>query len=344
MPTLLIQRLLLAGFWTLAAGAATPPPSGPVEIKLATILPKGTSYHQALLGMREKWRDAPGGGARLTIYEGGILGDEADIVRKIRLGVLQAGVLSVVGLSEIDRSVTALQIMPMMFRSLDEVEYVRRKLQHDLEGRLLEKGFVVLFWGDAGWIRFFTKEPVLHPADLKKMKIFAWAGDNRQVDLMKALGYQPVPLVTSDILTGLETGLINAVPQPPFFALAGQMYRAAPYMLDVNWAPLVGAAVIARKTWAAVPAVTRSALATAGREAGDLIQGKGRAEALQSVEAMKKRGLKVTPVTPAIEEEWRRFAEGEYPKIRGTMVPAEMFDEVRRLLEEHRAAAGKPAK
>ncbi len=70
----------------------------------------------------------------------------------------------------------------------------------------------MLFWGDAGWVRFFSKEPVLHPADLKKLKLFVWAGDNQQVDIMKALGYQPVPLETGDILPGLQTGLIDAVP------------------------------------------------------------------------------------------------------------------------------------
>ena len=88
-----------AGLWSVVLAA-----SGPPEIKLATVLPKGTSYSYVLLEMRDKWRKAPEGGVRLTIYEGGILGDEVDIVRKIRLGVLQAGVVSVMGLSEIDRS------------------------------------------------------------------------------------------------------------------------------------------------------------------------------------------------------------------------------------------------
>jgi len=273
----------------------------------------------------------------VTIYTGSQMGDEADIVRRMGIGQLHAGVLSVVGLSEIEKSVTALSYMPMMFRSLAEVDYVGGKLQPNLEARLLRKGYVVLFWGDTGFIKFFSKEPVLHPEDLKRMKIFAWAGDTHQVDLVKSLGYQPVPLVTGDILPGLQTGLISAASVAPFYALAGQIYGPARHMLDLNWAPLVGATVIARKTWEAIPAATRETLTASARQAGEQMRVRGRAEADQAVEAMKKRGLKVQPVTPQIEAEWRKLAEDVYPKIRGALVPADMFDEVQRLLKEYRA-------
>jgi len=305
----------------------------PVLVKLATVLPTGTSYHQILKAMAEEWRKS---GVTLTIYTGSQMGDEADIVRRIGVGQLHAGVMSVVGLSEIDRSVTALQYMPMMFRTLDEVDYVREKLQPGLEERLLKKDYVVLFWGDAGWVRFFSKEPGLHPADFKRFKIFVWSGDNYQVDLMKALGYQPVPLVTGDILPSLQTGLISAVPATPFYALAGQIYGPARNMLELNWAPLVGATVIGKKTWDAIPPTTREALLKSARAAGEQMKAKGRAEGEQSVEAMKKRGLKVQPVNPQVEAEWRQIAESVYPKIRGNMVPADMFDEVQRLLREYR--------
>src|SRR2546425_7823026 len=131
----------------------------PIDIRLATLLPGGSSYHRILLGMREKWRQAPGGGVNLTIYPNGAMGGEADMVRRMRVRELQAAVLSVVGLADIDDSVSALQYMPVMFRSLEEVDYVREKLRPMLEKRLSDKGFVVLFWADAGWIRFFSKRP-----------------------------------------------------------------------------------------------------------------------------------------------------------------------------------------
>jgi TRAP-type C4-dicarboxylate transport system substrate-binding protein len=316
----------------------------PAGIRLATVMPSGTSYHQILQQMGQAWRQAPGGGVNLTIYAGSSMGGEADIVRRMRQNQLQAGMLSVVGLSDIDKSVTALCYMPMMFRSLDELDYIRDQLRPELEKRLLEKGFVTLFWGDAGWVRFFSREPVLRPADLKRLKLFAWAGDNYQIDLMKSLGFQPIPLETSDILPGLQTGLISAVSTAPFYALATQVYGPAPHMLDMNWAVLVGATVVSAKTWESIPAATREALQKAADEAGIQMRKRGRQEADASVQTMVKRGLKIHAATPEIEAEWRRIAEEVYPKIRGNMVPADMFDRVQRLLAEYRAGKGKPAK
>ena len=290
--------------------------------------------------MRQKWLQAPSGGAVLTIYPDGVQGGEADVVRRMNNGQIQAAMLTVVGLSEIDPSVSALQYMPMMFRSLDEVDYVRDKVAPTLEKRLLAKNFVVLFWGDAGWVRFFSKEPARLPADFKRMKMFTWAGDAFQADLMKAAGYQPVPLEINDIFPGLQNGMINAVAQPPFWALAGQMYKPAPYMLEVNWAPLVGATVITKKSWDTIPPEAREAMLKAAAAAGTQIKTKSRAESDESVATMKTRGLKVQAVTPEIEAEWRKMAEGFYPQIRGKIVPADIFDEVRRLLQEYRR--GKP--
>jgi TRAP-type C4-dicarboxylate transport system substrate-binding protein len=311
---------------------------GPVKIKLGTLAPKDSSPHQSLKVMAEAWRKAPDGGAQLIIFTDGTQGGEADMVRRMRIGQLQAALLTAVGLSDIDDSVTALQTMPMVYRSLDEVDYVREKLRLKLEQKLADKGFVVLCWVDAGWVKFFSRKPVVMPEDLKKQKLFAWAGDNKAIDIMKAAGYQPIPLETADILPGLKTGLIDAVPAPPFFALAGQIYDPAPHMLDMNWSPLAGACVITKNAWDKIPAGAQKLMLEAAAKAGNEIRAQARKEMTESVEAMKKRGLIVHPLTPEAEAAWRKVAEGAYPKIRGSLVPADMFDEVQSLLKEYRAS------
>ena len=330
-----IRLLALAASLGLNAAAEA---QDAVKIRLGTLAPRGTSWHRSLLEMGEKWRAAQGPGSAFIVYTDGSQGGEADMVRRMRVGQLNAALLSVVGLTEIDDSVAALQKMPMVFRSWDELDYLREKLRPGLEKRFLDKGFVVLFWGDAGWVRFFSKEPALRPADYRRMKVFAWAGDNPQVDIMKALGYQPVVLEISDILPGLQTGMINMVPSTPFYALVGQFYGHASYMLDMNWVPIVGAVVITRKAWEAMSPSAQQALRRAGDAAGVELRAISRRENEEAVEAMKKRGLKVQALTPEIEAEWRRMAENAYPLIRGQMVPAELFDEVQQLLREYRAA------
>ena len=330
-----IRNLALAAALGLGTAAAA---QDAVKIRLGTLAPRGTSWHRSLLEMGEKWRAAQGAGSAFIVYTDGSQGGEADMVRRMRVGQLNAALLSVVGLTEIDDSVAALQKMPMVFRSWDEVDYVREKLRPGLEKRFLDKGFVVLFWGDAGWVRFFSKEPALRPADYRRMKVFAWVGDNPQVDIMKALGYQPVVLEISDILPGLQTGMINMVPSTPFYALVGQFYGHAPYMLDMNWVPIVGAVVMTRKAWDAMSPSAQKALRQAADAGGAELRAISRRENEEAVEAMKKRGLKVQPLTPEIEAEWRAVAEQAYPLIRGRMVPAPLFDEVQQALREYRAA------
>lgn len=320
----------------------TLPAAEAARVRLATLAPKDTSFHKSLQLMGEKWRQSSGGAVTLTIYTDGTMGGEADMVRRMRVGQIQAAMLTVAGLLQIEDSVTGLQLMPMMFHNLEEFDYVREKLRPMLEQRFLEKGFVVLFWGDAGWVRFFSKQSAVRPDDYKKTKMFVWSGDTRSIEVMKAIGINAVPLEQTEILTGLSTGLIDAVPSVPVFALAGRFYDSAPNMLEVNWAPLVGATVIAKKTWETIPASNRDALRKAAAEAGEQIKARSRAESQESVEAMKKRGLKVQTLTPELEAEWYKFADGVYPRIRGKIVPMEMFDEVQRLLKEYRAAGGKP--
>jgi TRAP-type C4-dicarboxylate transport system substrate-binding protein len=325
-----------AAIWLMVVGSAFAA-NAPVKIKLGTLVPKNSSPHQSLKAMAEKWRQAPGGGVQLIIYTDGTQGGEADMVRRMRIGQLQAAVLSGAGMAEIEDSVTALQTMPLVYRSLDEVDYVREKLRPELEQRIAAKGFVVLFLADAGWVKFFSRKPAVTPDDLRRQKLFAWAGDNKALDIMKAAGYQPVSLETADILPGLQTGLIDALPAPPFFALAGQFYGPAPHMLDMDWAPLLGACVITKKAWDSIPPETQTAMRAAAETAGNEIRTEARKEMTDAVEAMKKRGLIVHELTPEAEAAWRRLAESVYPRIRGTLVPADMFDEVQRLLAEYRA-------
>jgi TRAP-type C4-dicarboxylate transport system substrate-binding protein len=305
---------------------------------LATITPKGTSPHQALLRMAEQWRKVSGGQVQVTVYTDGTQGGEAESVRRIRVKQLHASLLTVVGLSEIEPSTSALQNLPMMFQSLAEVDYVQQKLTPEMERRFQDKGFVVLSWGDLGWVRFFSKDPLVYPADLKRMKIFTWAGDPYVGDIMKAAGWNPVPLETNDILTGLQTGLINVGSFPPMVALAGQFDTRAKYMLEINWAPLVGGIVIDKRTWDGFSKELQDAFRKAAREAGDEMKQKGRLESEQSVTAMQKRGLRVQHSTPEIEAAWRKAAEEAYPKIRGTIVPADIFDRVEATLSEFRAS------
>jgi TRAP-type transport system periplasmic protein len=332
---------ITAGLLVMAFSSNT---SAQTRIRLATLIPSGTPYHRSLQEMGSKWKQSSNGALSLTIYADGTMGSEAEIVRRMRVGQLQAALLTVAGISEIDPSVGAFQKMPLVYRSLEEAAYVRAKLAPDLNRRLADKGFVVLFWADAGWVRFFSKEPAAVPNDLKKMRIFVTAGDVTQSELYKSAGFNPVLLEWSDTLTSLQTGMVDAVPTIPIQALSSQFYLSTHHMLKLNWLPLVGALLVTKKSWDALQPSEREAMLKAAQDCSQEFQTLGPQQSEESVAAMEKRGLQVHTVSKESEEEWRRFSESLYPKIRGNVVPADVFDEVMQVLREYRATQGTPGK
>lgn len=323
--------LLLAGVLATSVLAADK------QLRIGTLATKNSLYHRQLMELGEAWRTAQGGNAKYLVYPDGSQGGETNMVRRMRIGQLQGGLLSVVGLREIEPSIAALQNMPLMFKSWEEVDYVREKMRPAMEKKFLDKGFVVLAWGDAGWVRFFSKEPAVRPDDFKKMKFFAWGSEVEQQEIMKSLGYTPVPLETGDILPSIQTGMINAVPSTPYFALATQIYTTANNMLELNWAPIVGALIITKKAWDELTPEGQAAVREAGAKAGVQLRAKARQEVDDAVEAMKKRGLKVNKPNAEQMQEWNTLADNLYPRVRGKMVPADTFDEVVGHLKAFRA-------
>lgn len=308
-----------------------------VHIKFATIAPKGSVYHRVLQQIGAAIRQSEGDGASVTYYTDGSQGGEADVVRRMRIGQLNATLMSVVGLSEIEPSVSVLQKMPLLFRTTDEIDYVGKSLLPQVERNLLAKGFVAVLWSDAGWVRFFVKEPGAVPADLKARRMWAWSGDPEQVEIMKQLGYRPVVLETADVIPGLQTGLIDTVPLTPMYALATQADTAAPYMIDVKWAPVFGAIVFSRQAWEGMSEATHAAVRAAAAAAGKELREYAARADVEAVAAMEKRGLKVVHPTPEQERAWAAFAQQLYPLIRGRTLPAASFDEALKLVGEYRA-------
>jgi TRAP-type C4-dicarboxylate transport system substrate-binding protein len=312
-----------------------------ITLRVGTLAPKNSLYHRQLMEIGEAWRTAQGGASKYVVYPDGSQGGEAEMARRLRIGQLQSALMSVVGLREIEPSITALQSLPLLFKSWEELDYVREKMRPAMEKKFLDKGFVVLAWGDAGWVRFFSKDAAVRADDYKHMKFFSWGAEKEQQSIMKSLGYTPVPLETADILPAMQTGMINVVPSTPYFALASQIYNTAPHMLEINWAPIVGAMVVTTRAWDAMTPAAQDALRAAGEKAGIQMRAQARREVDEAVEAMKKRGLIVHKPNVQEMQEWNDLAEKLYPRIRGSMVPADTFDEVFKHVKAYRQTPGK---
>jgi TRAP-type C4-dicarboxylate transport system substrate-binding protein len=330
-------RPLCLGVLLILLAAAVSPLDAAIRIRMGTIAPKDSIWHNALKQIDADWTKISGGEIDITIYPAGQLGDEPEMVRKVRQGTLQAVALSQVGLSHIDGGVSALHV-PMLLDSNDELDFVRDKIAPQLEKRLEAQGFVVLSWGDGGWVRFFSKTPARTPAEIRKMKLFTAAGDPEGERLWKEFGFDVVPLSITDLLLSLQRGMIDAFHVPPILALLNQSYTIANNMVDCRFSPVVAGTVISRDAWEKIPAGMRPKLLESARRAGEQLKKEVRKLEQDAIEQMQKRGLKVITLTPDELKLWRTEAEKVYPALRGRYAPADLVDEAIRLKDEYRAS------
>src|SRR5262249_49424845 len=254
------------------------------------------------------------------------------ILRKMRVDALQAAAFTAVGLGSIDAAFNVFDI-PFFFESYDELNYVTHKLPPESPKPIEPKGFVLLNWGGGGWAQVFTKTPVQTVDDLKKIKLYTSAGNDKMVQWFKANGFQPRAMAMTDIMTGLTTGMIDGMPSPPLGALMFQWYRQTPYMLDLGLAPIIGANVITAKAWKAIPEADKPKLLEAARGAEQRLGVEVPKLDENSVAMMTKNGL---TVTKAAGPEWKTQLDSLAKTMRGEMVPDEIFDLAMKARTEYR--------
>jgi TRAP-type C4-dicarboxylate transport system substrate-binding protein len=293
--------------------------------------------------MAAQWQSATDGQVQLRIYAGGVAGDDADMIRKIRIGQLQAATVTVSGLTEIDPAFALFEV-PMFFASYDELFHLLSELGPELESRLLAKGFRLLHWGHGGWIHFFTTRPVASLEELRELRMFVWAGNDRMNALWLEHGFRPVPLAATDIMMGLETGLFQALPSTPIAALSLQWFRSAPHMLDLPLAPLLGATLIDERAWQRLPEGHHQALLTAAADTGALFAKQIPTEERRAIAEMERRGLGVGRILGTdVEARWRASTLEFAESIREAFVPANFYDRaiaVRDAYRQSRREAG----
>ena len=309
------------------------------RIKMATLSPEGSPWDTILKRMGRSWEEGTDGRVTLTLYPGGVAGDEPDILRKMKIGQYQAGALSVSGLVDIHKDFTIFEV-PLFFRDFPEMEAVLQSLTPTLSGRLEEKGYKLLGWGYVGWVHFFTTERAESLAEMQKLKIWTWAGDQAMGNWWRANGFKPVALAATDIMTGLETGLINAVSMPPLYAMQMQYFKNAPYMADLPLAPMMGAVVVSKRAFDRLSPADQKVVLEAGKEVERQVFEQIPKLDQTAIQLMQGSGMEVVKVNDGqFSNDWLAAAERFANDMRGTIVPEPIFDEALAARQKYRQAA-----
>jgi len=326
-----MKRIAIALLLCFTAGSAA---AQTVRIKLGTLAPQGSTWHQLLQQMAQDFSKASSGKVELKIYAGGTQGSEGEMIRKISIGQLQGARMTAIGLHEITPEPQA-EDVPFMIDSYDEYDYVHEHIRGKLEEAIAKKGYQVLQWGEVGFVYFFSTEPYRTPADFAKGKVFCWNGDPGAESAWKAAGFHPVVLSSTDLVPALTSGMINVVNQSPLYAYTTNLYSRANHMLNLHWGFLTGATIVRKDTWAKIaPDVQKKLLQIAG-DYGKKTRDDLRKQNEDAIQQMKNRGLDVQE--PADIQAWQKASEQANKVIRGKVVPAAIYDEVKRLRDEFRA-------
>ncbi len=338
-----IRVLGAAALALTALGVSLPVQAlAPITIKLATFAPANSAWHKALLDMGDVWTKSTEGRVTLRVYPGGTLGTEASTVKMMSpaVGELQAALLLPPGLARINDAVDVFG-MPFFLESDEEMRAVFATLRPLMTQRIEAAGFKVLNWGNAGWVQLFSKKEIRTLADLKAVKLYTTEGDDKSVQWYKSNGFQPIPLSFNDMVGGLKRGMIDAAPSPAYGASMLQIFRDAPFLLDVKLAPLLGATVLTNAAWAKIDAGDQPKVLAAAATLEQRFMNEAPKMDADAVTTMSARGLKVTRLTPAAMAEFRKTAEVLVASMRGTTVPADIYDAAMQARTAFRKSKGK---
>jgi len=305
-------------------------------IKIATLAPEGTSWFNVLTDLDRDLKESTGGELGLRIYGGGVQGDEKLVLRKIKLGQLQAAGFTGIGLGEIVPSIRLLEL-PFTYESPEEVDYVRSKLESRLKAAFEAQGFVVIGWVDVGFAFMYSNRKVHTVEDLRKAKPWVWEGDPLAGAAFEHVGVKPTPLTLPDVLTSLSTGLIDTVYTSPNACVGLQWWSKVKYVNDLPLAHGTGGLLLQRSYFDGLDEKKRASLLELGDKHGKRLTAITRAEDTQAAKTLTEKGIETIPFDKTQSEELKKIGAGVCDSLCGKLYSKEELAEVRAWIAEYRA-------
>ena len=306
-----------------------------VTIKLASLAPENTPWGAALNKMAADWSAATNGAVRVIVYHNGVAGNEADVLRKLRLNQIQAAVFTSAGMNLISKNIITLSC-PFLIRTDGELDTVLDKLRPKLEADIGRAGFVTVAWSKVGWVRFFSRRPVFVPADMKKQKLSVGNDVPSLNDAFRTMGYQLVETNLNDVLVSLNSGAIDATFQSPVNAAVSQLFGVAKNMSSVRIAPFMGAILLNQAAWRNIPDQYRDALLKIGREVERQNNQNVKKMEDDAVAAMLKNGLVVNQCSPEQEREWIEDVNKVMPQLLDKTFDKTLYNDIQDVLNQIR--------
>ena len=305
-------------------------------LKIATLAPAGTNWMIQMQAGADAIEQRSEGRVKFKFYPGGVMGNDQSVHRKIRIGQLQGGAFTPVGLAGFDTSIQLFGL-PMLFRSLEEVDYVRERMDGVLEQAMAAKGFVILGIAEGGFARIFSKQPKQDLESLRDGKVWVPEGDKLSQIVFSALGIKPVPLPIADVFTGLQTGLIDTVAVGPTSAIAFQWHTGTNFMTEVPVTYLTGILAVDKESFEQLTTADQAIIAEEMSKVFARLDASNRADEVAALEALRGQGISFVKVAPGEADRWRDIADKAIDDmVAQGLIDAEIVRQVRSHLESLR--------
>jgi TRAP-type transport system periplasmic protein len=331
-----MKKSIIGILATLLIGLLSPMAEAGVRIKIATLAPDGTTWMKVMKEMAKEVKTKTGGEVTLKFYPGGVMGDEGDVIRKMRFGQVHGGGFTGRGLGEINPHERVLEL-PSLFKNYKEVDCVIKGLDKRLSDGFRAKGFELLGWAEAGFVYVFTNKPLKTADDIKGVKMWMWEGDPLAKALFEANGIVPVPLDLPNVLTSMQTGLIDAVYSSPYAVVALQWHTRVKYMIRPELTFATGALLVSTKEMAKMTPEHQKIVKDLAKKYLRELTLKTRTENDQAIAVLKKSGIKIIDMDASsgvskIEQASKKV----YQKLVGKLYPQDLLNETLRLRDSCR--------
>jgi TRAP-type C4-dicarboxylate transport system substrate-binding protein len=306
-----------------------------VVIKLGTLAPEGSSWMKTFNTLNTEVMRKTENKVQFRIYPGGVLGDEMDMLRKLKIGQIQGVALTSAGLSTLFKEMDVLQV-PFLFQTYEEVDTVLKKMDSFFRKGFEDNGYVLLGWSEAGFIYLMSTLPISSVADLRKAKVWVWEESPMAKAIFDEAGVKAIPLTVPDVLVGLQTGLVEVIYAPPTGAISLQWFTKVKYFTDVPLLYLAGAVVIKKDIFKQLPQTSQNFILESFQQHLIPLKAVTRNENRDAIRVMTKHGVKI--VTPSKDQidEYKRLSNKAMGHISGQTFSKKVLDEVTSLLESDR--------
>ncbi len=294
-------------------------------LKIASLAPKGSSWAKAFGMIGREVKKRTDGAVQIKFFEGGVMGDEAAMIRKCRTGQLDGAAVTSVGLGEINKQVLMMQF-PMLFSNYKQVDHVREKMKPRFESLFADGGFQLGNWGDVGFLYPFSNAPVKTPDDLRRTKFWVWDADPVTKVTAEVAGVNGVELSVPDVLPSLQTGVIDACASSPYALISLQWYSKIKYVTNLRMAMGIGASVISQKSFDKLSDDQKQILLDVSNEYGAKLVKRIRKDNKTAVATLQEKGVQV--VEPEDIEAWTSIAIGVRSKLVGKVFDADLVGEM----------------